>query len=285
MHKAIILAKFYFLPLLGNFRAVGRELDKGVSLSPGVPRHLPNQKALKSVILEMAGRMNLSWRNIVLFLIAVCISSSCSNVKRKNEAVLKPVFKPEPKLGVDEQDKRPIIVAFGNSLTAGSGVDPIENYPSKLQARIDAAGYRYRVVNAGVSGDTSSQGLNRIQNVIALRPAIAIVELGANDGLRGLPVEVTHRNLVAIVSRLQSAGAKVLLAGMRMPPNYGPEYTASFRKIFADVAEQCKASLIPFFLEGVGGHPELNQADGIHPTAEGYDVVVENVWKVLEPLL
>jgi acyl-CoA thioesterase-1 len=229
--------------------------------------------------------MNLSWRNIVLFLIAACISSSCSNVKRKNEAVLKPVFKPEPKTGLDEHDKRPIIVAFGNSLTAGSGVDPMENYPSKLQARIDAAGYRYRVVNAGVSGDTSSQGLNRLRNVIALRPAIAIVELGANDGLRGLPVEVTRQNLVAIVSGLQSAGAKVLLAGMRMPPNYGPGYTASFRKIFTDVAEQCKASLIPFFLEGVGGHQELNQADGIHPTAEGYDVVVENVWKVLEPLL
>ncbi len=183
------------------------------------------------------------------------------------------------------QDRRPVIVAFGDSLTAGSGVDPALNYPSKLQAKIDAAGYRYRVANAGISGDTSSQGLNRIQSVIALRPVIAIVELGANDGLRGIPAEATRRNLIAIVGQLQAAGIKVVLAGMQMPPNYGPRYTSSFRKIFPDVAEMHNTSLIPFFLEGVGGHPELNQDDGIHPTAEGYDVIVENVWKVLRPLL
>jgi acyl-CoA thioesterase I len=140
-------------------------------------------------------------------------------------------------------------------------------------------------VNAGVSGETSAQGLNRIQSIVELRPAIVIVELGANDGLRGLPAEATRQNLVNIVSRLQSIGAKVVLAGMRMPPNYGPQYTNSFRAIFTDVSKQFHAPLIPFFLEGVGGHAELNQEDGIHPTAEGYDVVVENVWKILQPLL
>ena len=159
------------------------------------------------------------------------------------------------------------------------------NYPAKLQAKIDAAGYRYKVVNAGISGETSSQGLDRVQSVAALHPAVVIVEFGANDGLRGIPVETTRRNFSAIVSRLQSAGAKVVIAGMEIPPNYGPQYTSSFRNIFPALAKEYNAPLIPFFLEGVGGHSELNQEDGIHPTAEGYDLVVENVWKVLRPLL
>jgi acyl-CoA thioesterase-1 len=176
-------------------------------------------------------------------------------------------------------------VAFGDSLTEGAGVDPTQNYPSKLQAKIDAAGYRYRVLNAGVNGDTSSQGLSRVQAFRALQPRFAIVELGANDGLRGFPVETTRRNLAAIVGGFQSMGAKVLVAGMEMPPNYGPQYTSSFRNVFSSVAKEFHAALIPFFLEGVGGHPDLNQDDGIHPTAAGYDIVVENVWKVLRPML
>jgi len=184
-----------------------------------------------------------------------------------------------------DPDLRPVIVAFGDSLTAGAGVSADTSYPAKLQAKIDSAGYRYRVVNAGVSGDTSSQGLNRIQSVISLQPAIVIVEFGANDGLRGMPAETTGQNLAAIVSGLQSAGAKVLLAGMQIPPNYGPHYTRSFRDIFPSVAKRYKIALIPFFLEGVGGSPELNQDDGMHPTAEGYGIVVENVWKVLKPML
>jgi acyl-CoA thioesterase I len=185
----------------------------------------------------------------------------------------------------ENSDERPVIVALGNSLTAGSGVDPAQNYPSKLQARIDGAGYSYRVINAGVSGDTSAQGLNRIQSIVMLHPAIVIVELGGNDGLRGLPPEATRQNLAAIISRLQFIGAKVILAGMQMPPNYGPQYTNAFRTLFKDLSKQYQAYLITFFLEGVGGHAELNQEDGIHPTAEGYDIVVENVWKVLKPLL
>ena len=136
-----------------------------------------------------------------------------------------------------------------------------------------------------MSGETSSQGRDRAEAYNYPPPAIAIVELGANDGLRGLPVESTRRNLAAIVSRFQSMGAEVILAGMEMPPNYGPLYTDSFREIFQSVAKEYNTGLIPFFLEGVGGHAHLNQDDGIHPNAEGYDIVVENVWKVLEPLL
>jgi len=184
-----------------------------------------------------------------------------------------------------KEDTRPLIIAFGDSLTEGSGVDPAHNYPAKLQARIDAAGYSYRVVNAGVSGETSSQGLSRTASIAALKPKIVIVEFGANDGLRGVPVETTRQNLENVIAQLKTTGAKVILAGMEVPPNYGPQYTSAFREIFSGLSEDLQVPLIPFFLEGVGGRPELNQDDGIHPTAEGYDIIVENVWNVLKPLL
>jgi acyl-CoA thioesterase I len=217
---------------------------------------------------------------LMLVLTAVCLSCGCTK-PGKNEpapAVLHPSANPD-------HDPRPVVVAFGNSLTAGAGVDPARNYPARLQAKIDADGYRYRVVNAGVSGDITSQGLDRIESVVSLYPAVVIVEFGANDGLRGLPVETIRLNLEAIIKRLQAAGAKIVLAGMEIPPNYGPQYTRSFRGIFPALASANHVPLIPFFLDRVGGRPELNQEDGIHPTAEGYDIVVENVWKVLRPLL
>jgi acyl-CoA thioesterase-1 len=225
-------------------------------------------------------------RSIIIFVgIVIWGLLGCSCTKTKKESI--PKTEPEPAASPvsPDRDDRPVILAFGDSLTAGQGVDSAENYPSKLQEKIDAAGYRYRVLNAGISGETSSQGLNRVAAFRALHPVIAIVELGANDGLRGLPVETTRRNLAAIVEEFQSIGTKVILAGMEMPPNYGPQYTSSFRKIFTSVAKEYGASLIPFFLEGVGGHPNLNQDDGIHPNAKGYAIVVENVWKILKPLL
>jgi acyl-CoA thioesterase-1 len=224
--------------------------------------------------------------NVLLILaVFLAVSFTCSCAKPKKEPALNSEYAPETDPPSKVQDDRPLIVAFGDSLTAGRGVDPAQNYPSKLQAKIDARGYRYRVVNAGVSGETTSQGRDRAAAYQSSPPAIAIVELGANDGLRGLPVEDIRRNLGATVSRFQSMGAQVVLAGMEVPPNYGPRYADSFRKIFQSVAAEYDAVLIPFFLEGVGGHAHLNQDDGIHPTAEGYDIVVENVWKVLEPLL
>ncbi|HYK90517.1 MAG TPA: arylesterase [Acidobacteriota bacterium] len=179
-------------------------------------------------------------------------------------------------------DSRPLIVALGDSLTAGLGVEQSQNYPSKLQAEIAAAGYHYRVVNAGVSGDTTAQGLNRLDSVRSLHPKIVILELGGNDGLRGLPLTETRSNLESIIGPLQRDGTTVVLAGMEMPPNYGVAYTTEFRQIFRDLAKKYHTPLIPFFLAGVGGRPELNQDDGIHPTAQGYDIVVRNVWTVLK---
>jgi acyl-CoA thioesterase-1 len=223
----------------------------------------------------------------VLLLIPLALSLGCSNLKTERGTSPGSVRPSSPVSASvpSKPDLRPLMVAFGNSLTAGLGVAPEGSYPGKLQLKIDASGYKYRVVNAGVSGDTSSQGVNRLQTIIDLRPAIVIVELGANDGLRGLPVDTTRANLETIVNRLQKAAAEVIIAGMEMPPNYGPAYTGSFRRIFPEVAAKYHAALIPFFLEGVGGHSELNQGDGIHPTEEGYGIVVENTWRVVEPLL
>lgn len=220
-------------------------------------------------------------RYCVVLLFLALTGFGCGGTKRETRELAQE----PPSATVPEQDTRPVIAAFGNSLTAGSGVLRNMNYPSKLQAKIDASGYRYRVLNAGVSGETSSQGLNRLSTIVALRPEIVIVEFGGNDGLRGIPVDTTERNLEAIVSGLQEAGARVVLAGMQIPPNYGAAYAGSFRNIFPRLAKRYDAALIPFFLEGVGGSQELNQDDGIHPTAEGYDIVVENVWKVLRPIL
>jgi acyl-CoA thioesterase-1 len=217
--------------------------------------------------------------------LVIWASFGCSCTKPKEEPISNPESEPSRPPASQDQDDRPLIIAFGDSLTAGHGVDPSENYPSKLQKKIDAAGYRYRVLNAGVSGETSSQGFSRVQALSNQHPAVVIVELGANDGLRGLPVESTRRNLAAIVRQFQAVDAKVILAGMQMPPNYGPQYTEAFREVFRSVAKEYHTALIPFFLEGVGGHQEFNQEDGIHPNARGYDIVVENVWKILQPLL
>jgi acyl-CoA thioesterase-1 len=178
-----------------------------------------------------------------------------------------------------------VIVVLGDSLTAGAGVTADEAYPALLQARLRRDGFAYRVVNAGVSGDTTAGGLRRVDWVLRARPAIVIVALGANDGLRGLPVAAMRDNLVAIVTRLRGAGTRVLLAGMRVPPNYGDAYTREFADTFARVARQTGVPLLPFLLEGVAGDPALNQPDGIHPNAAGQRVVAETVWRALRPLL
>jgi acyl-CoA thioesterase-1 len=179
----------------------------------------------------------------------------------------------------------PVIVAFGDSLTFGLGVVPERNYPAQLQAELDRRGYKYRVVNAGISGDTTSGGLARVENVVKQKPDVVILELGANDGLQGRKVPEMRKNLTSIIEQLQQAQIKLVLAGMQIPPNYGPEYTQSFQQTFVDLAKQYHVPLIPFFLDGAAGKPELNNPDGIHPTAEGYVFVVKNVMPVLEPLL
>jgi acyl-CoA thioesterase-1 len=191
---------------------------------------------------------------------------------------------PDAKPQVDRTDW-PVIVTFGDSLTFGQGVERERNYPSQLQAELDKLGYQYHVVNAGVSGDTTTGGVARLDLVLKQKPQIVILELGANDGLRGQPVAQMRQNLVKMIEALQKEKVTVVLAGMEVPPNYGPEYTVSFRKTFTDLAQQYQLPLIPFFLEGVGGDPNFNLPDGIHPTAEGYRKVVQNLLPVLEPLL
>lgn len=178
-----------------------------------------------------------------------------------------------------------VIVAFGDSLTAGLGVTPQEAYPAQLEKLLHAKGYPYRVVNAGVSGDTTAGGLRRLDWVIKSRPDIVIIELGANDGLRGITLGEIRTNLSQMIGRIQAAGIHVILAGMKIPPNYGPQYILGFSNIFSELAREYKIPLIPFFLEGVAARADLNQDDGLHPTREGYQHVVDNVLPVLLPLL
>jgi acyl-CoA thioesterase-1 len=178
-----------------------------------------------------------------------------------------------------------VIVAFGDSLTAGLGVDVGRTYPALLGERLKREGYDYRVINAGVSGDTTAGGLRRVDWALRLKPEIVILELGVNDALRGQKLTAVRANLDQLVSRFQAAGARVLVAGMRLPPNYGDRYAEDFHRVYGDVARARNAPLMPFFLDGVGAVAHLNQADGIHPTAEGYAIVVDHLWPFLVPLL
>jgi acyl-CoA thioesterase I len=179
----------------------------------------------------------------------------------------------------------PVIVVLGDSLTAGFGLLPDEAYPTLLEQRLRREGFTYRVVNAGVSGDTTAGGLRRVDWVLRAQPAIVIVALGANDGLRRQSVTAMRDNLLEIVRRVRAAGATVLLAGMRVPPNYGADYGRAFAAAFSDVARTTGVPLAPFLLDGVGGNPHLNQADGLHPTAEGQKIIADTLWPHLKPLL
>lgn len=174
---------------------------------------------------------------------------------------------------------------LGDSLTAGLGLEPQDAFPSLLQKRLDAAGLRYDVVNAGVSGDTTAGGLRRLEWSIAGDTRILVVALGGNDGLRGLPVAETRRNLDEIITRAQKRGITVVLAGMEAPPNYGLTYTSEFRTLFRDLANEHGVTFIPFLLEGVAGIPAMNQRDGIHPNQEGAQVVERLVWTAIEPIV
>ena len=185
-----------------------------------------------------------------------------------------------PALAVDR-----VIVALGDSLTAGLGVAADQAYPALLERRLRREGFAYRVVNAGMSGDTSAGGLRRIDWALRLHPDVVIVALGANDGLRGQPPEALRDNLTRIVERAQAAGARVLMAGMRVPPNYGDDYGRAFAGVYPAVANATGVPLAPFLLAGVAGNPRLNQADGIHPTAEGQRRIAEVLWPYLKPLL
>lgn len=179
------------------------------------------------------------------------------------------------------------VLIFGDSITAGYGIDSEEAFPALLQDRIDALGWNFNIVDGGLSGDTSAGGLRRINWMLREPIDVFILELGGNDGLRGTPPDATARNLQSIIDAVKEKypEAKIILAGMQIPPNLGQDYTRQFREVFPTLAENNEALLIPFLLEGVGGVPALNQPDGIHPTEEGHEVVAENIWEVLQPVL
>ena len=177
------------------------------------------------------------------------------------------------------------LVFLGDSLTAGYGIDAEEAFPALIEARLKAEGTAVRVINAGVSGDTSAGGLRRLDWVLRQSPDVLVVGLGANDGLRGTDVATTEANLRQIVTKAQAAGARVLLLGMLMPPNFGPEYTTRFRELYPRVAKETNAALVPFMLEGVAGQRRYNQPDGVHPTAEGHRIIAEHVLPFVKPLV
>ena len=179
------------------------------------------------------------------------------------------------------------ILFLGNSLSAGYGLDPELAFPALIQQKIDSLKWNFQVINAGLSGETSAGGLRRVDWLLQRRVDILVLELGGNDGLRGITLDLTKKNLQAIIDRVKAKypAVKIVIAGMQVPPNLGPEYTAQFRTLYAELAKKNNALLSPFLLEGVGGDPKLNLPDGIHPTAEGHRLVAQNVWKVLMPLL
>ena len=185
----------------------------------------------------------------------------------------------------EAESARPRVVVLGDSLTAGLGLLETQSFPALLQQKIDEEGYQFDVENAGVSGDTSAGGLRRLDWALQGDVRVVILELGANDGLRGLSVAEMKNNLTAIVQRCRERGATVILAGMEAPPNYGREYATAFRQAYRDIARTERVLLIPFLLDGVAGRPELNQRDGIHPNVPGARIVAENVWRVLRPVL
>ncbi len=202
----------------------------------------------------------------------------------KSEPPPPPPVDPAP-APVAKADPRPIIVAFGDSLSAGYGAENGASYPDFLQKELDAAGYQYRVVNQGISGDTTSGGLARVSQATELKPFLVILELGGNDGLRGLPLAVTRDNLDKMIVAFKESGAKVMLAGMTLPRNYGPDYVREFEQIYPTLEKKHKITRMRFLLDGVAMKKGLMQQDEIHPTAEGNKIVAKNVFQVIAPLL
>jgi acyl-CoA thioesterase I len=228
------------------------------------------------------------WIAVLCALASACNGSAClfgvvAEKPPANAAAATPpaTLPPDP----DAPPARPKIVALGDSLTAGYGLLENQAYPALLQDHIDSDGYKFEVVNAGVSGDTSAGGLRRLDWALDGDVRVLILALGANDGLRGLSVEEMKHNLSEIIERARQRDVVVILAGMEAPPNYGQEYATAFRSAFKEVAGRERVLLIPFLLDKVAGQSQLNQADGIHPNEQGSRIVANNVWSVLRPLL
>ena len=222
-----------------------------------------------------------------LLLAAAAVSIGCNHEAAEQHVDAKPAelkaLKPQPR------DTRPAIVVLGDSLSAGFGLEAGQSYPDHLQKILDEKGYVYQVVNQGLSGDTSTGGLARIDEALAVKPEIVLVEFGGNDGLRGIPTSNTRANLSAIIERIQASSVQVLLAGITLPRNYGDDYIKDFDRIFPELAAKYHVTLIPFLLEGLispaGAVPGMIQQDGIHPTAKGTPIIARTVFSKLEPML
>ena len=239
---------------------------------------------------QMKLKFDNSARNILLnfcyFLMILFLVSCGSDTYKKEKAAETNGIAPQNTLQKNNESKT--IMFFGTSLTAGLGLEDVNDaYPGLIQKKIDSLSLDYTVINSGLSGETSAAGINRIDWVLNQKVDVFVLELGANDGLRGLSLEETRANLQGIIDavRNKNTATKILITGMQMPPNMGQDYTAEFRNIFPELAEKNKLPLVPFLLKDVGGIPELNQSDGIHPTAEGQKIMAETVWEVLKSLL
>ena len=217
-------------------------------------------------------------------MLAALLLAGCGGQQRPATSGEGPLARAEPAADTAE-DTRPVIVAFGDSLTSGQGVDRDETYPAYLQREIDRRGLTFRVVNEGVSGDTTAKALSRVAGALAHEPAWVILGLGANDGLRGLPLADMERNLVQIVRLFREGGARVLLAGMKLPRNYGPDYVGEFEAIYPRMAEDLGLPLLPFLLQDVAMVRELNNRDGIHPNSAGNEIIARNVADAFEGLV
>ena len=219
-----------------------------------------------------------------LFLLPLALATcACS---RPHEPVEEARPAPAPVADAPKADPRPVIAVFGDSISAGYGLEAGQSFPDGMQRHLDAEHLAWHVVNLGISGDTTEQGVARIDSATSLHPAIVILELGGNDGLRGMPVASTRANLDQMILAFQNAGAKVVLAGMTLPPNYGPDYIRDFQKIYQDLAAKYHLTLIPFLMADlVTKDLRYIQADGIHPTAQGSEIIAGTVLKAIQPLL
>ena len=217
---------------------------------------------------------------------ALVLLAGCSRGATPNPSVAAPAAVQAPAAPVGADAGHLKILVLGDSLSAGLGLATPLSYPSLLEDKLKAGGYAWDIVNAGISGDTSADGLQRLDWALQQGDVrILVLELGANDGLRGLPVAEMERNLAAIIERTQAKGIAVLLAGMEAPPNYGPEYTGAFRQAYRDLSKKYKVTFLPFLLDKVAGNAALNQADGIHPNVDGARIVADTVWTVLKPMV
>jgi acyl-CoA thioesterase-1 len=224
---------------------------------------------------------------VTLCAAALLLAGCNRNRETPPAAAAQPAPAPAPKPADNPDDTgHPKIVFLGDSLSAGYGLLELQAYPALIQDKLKEDGYEWDVVNAGISGDTSASGLQRVDWALSQGDVrILVLELGANDGLRGLPIAEMKKNLAAIIERAREKRITVLLAGMEAPPNFGPEYTVAFRQVYRDLAREYNVKLLPFLLDKVAGQPGLNQADGIHPNVEGSRIVADTVWNVLRPLV